>query len=72
MTASAGRGPESLSGPEPDPGRPLRLLIADDQAVVRMGFTAMLDSQPDLTVVGTAAEGAEAVRRARELAPDVP
>ncbi|MGI9005668.1 MAG: response regulator [Streptosporangiaceae bacterium] len=52
-------------------GRPLRVLIADDQAVVRMGFTAMLDSQPDMAVIGTAADGAQAVRMAREFRPDV-
>jgi len=50
---------------------PLRLLVADDQAVVRMGFTAMLDSQPDMTVVGTAQDGEQAVRIASELRPDV-
>ena len=50
---------------------PLRVLIADDQAVVRMGFTAMLDSQPDMTVVGAARDGEHALRLARELAPEV-
>jgi DNA-binding NarL/FixJ family response regulator len=49
----------------------LRLLVADDQAVVRMGFTAMLDSQPDLSVVATAQDGEQAVRLAREYRPDV-
>ena len=48
-----------------------RCLIADDQAMVREGFAAVLDSQPDLAVVGQAADGAEAIRRARELDPDV-
>jgi DNA-binding NarL/FixJ family response regulator len=52
-------------------GGHLRLLVADDQAVVRMGFTAMLDSQPDMTVVGTAENGKQAVQIARELRPDV-
>jgi DNA-binding NarL/FixJ family response regulator len=50
---------------------PLRLLVADDQAVVRMGFTAMFDSQPDMSVVATAQDGAQAVRLAREFTPDV-
>jgi DNA-binding NarL/FixJ family response regulator len=49
----------------------IRCLIADDQAMVREGFGALLAAQPDLTVVGHAANGAEAVRHTRELAPDV-
>jgi DNA-binding NarL/FixJ family response regulator len=56
---------------EADSGPPLKLLVADDQAVVRFGFTAMLDSQPDMTVVGAARDGNEAVQMAAELAPDV-
>jgi DNA-binding NarL/FixJ family response regulator len=49
----------------------IRVLLADDQALVRAGFRALLDSQADLTVVGEARDGAEAVRLATELVPDV-
>jgi DNA-binding NarL/FixJ family response regulator len=48
-----------------------RCLIADDQAMVREGFAAVLAAQPGLQVVGQAADGAEAVRQARQLSPDV-
>jgi DNA-binding NarL/FixJ family response regulator len=48
-----------------------RCLIADDQAMVREGFAAVLDAQPGLLVVGQAADGAGAVRQARDLRPDV-
>ena len=41
----------------------IRALIADDHEVVRAGFAALLETQPDFTVLGTAADGAEAVRR---------
>jgi DNA-binding NarL/FixJ family response regulator len=44
-----------------------RCLIADDQAMVREGFAAVLDAQPDLKVVGQAADGADAVSQARRL-----
>jgi DNA-binding NarL/FixJ family response regulator len=49
----------------------IRLLIADDQALVRAGFRMILDAEPDLEIAGEATNGAEAVQRARELRPDV-
>lgn len=49
----------------------LRVLVADDQGIVRAGFVAVIDAEADMTVVGEAADGAEAVRLAEELAPDV-
>jgi DNA-binding NarL/FixJ family response regulator len=47
------------------------VLIADDQALVRVGLRKILEIEPDTTVVGEAADGAEAVREAGRLAPDV-
>ena len=49
----------------------VRVVIADDQAMVRAGFAALLDAQADITVVGQAADGAEAVALALRLVPDV-
>ncbi|UQU62974.1 response regulator transcription factor [Couchioplanes caeruleus] len=49
----------------------IRVLIADDQAMVRQGFGALLAAQPDLVVVGDAADGAAAVAQSRRLDPDV-
>jgi len=49
----------------------IRALVADDQEIVREGFSALLATQPDIDVVAAAADGAEAVRLSREHAPDV-
>jgi DNA-binding NarL/FixJ family response regulator len=49
----------------------VRIIVADDHHVVRTGFAALLDTQPDFSVVGTACDGTEAVRICRELSPDV-
>jgi DNA-binding NarL/FixJ family response regulator len=50
---------------------PITVLLADDQALVRTGFKALLDLEDDITVVGEAADGAEAVNLARAHRPDV-
>ncbi len=50
---------------------PIRLLVVDDHALVRQGFIAMMGVEPDLDVVGQAANGIEAVELARSLRPDV-
>ncbi|MEU4152871.1 response regulator transcription factor [Streptomyces sp. NPDC026659] len=49
----------------------IRVLLADDQSLVRAGFGALLGAQPDIVIAGEAADGAEALRRVRELRPDV-
>ncbi len=50
---------------------PIRVVVADDQALVRQGFAALLAAQPDIDVVGDAADGAQAVAAVAALGPDV-
>jgi DNA-binding NarL/FixJ family response regulator len=50
---------------------PIRVLLADDEQLVRSGFRLLLDTEDDITVVGEATTGAEAVERARAVRPDV-
>ncbi|WP_067456217.1 response regulator [Actinomadura macra] len=49
----------------------IRVLVVDDQAIVRAGFAAIIDGEPDMTVVAQAADGAEALRAVPEHRPDV-
>ncbi|PZF82127.1 response regulator [Jiangella anatolica] len=49
----------------------IRVVVVDDHEVVRAGFAALLDTQPDVTVSGSAADGAAAVALCREIRPDV-
>ncbi|MFJ6607989.1 response regulator [Streptomyces lydicus] len=50
---------------------PIRVLIADDQVMVRQGFTVLLNAEPGIEVVGQAVDGLDAVAKVAELAPDV-
>ncbi|QNP74736.1 response regulator transcription factor [Streptomyces roseirectus] len=56
----------------PSPGTsPIRVLLADDERLVRSGFKVLIDVEDDIEVVGEATDGAEAVERARATRPDV-
>src|SRR5690242_16744161 len=52
-------------------GEPIRVLVVDDQALVRQGFTVILDAEPDITIVGEAGDGVAAVDTAVACRPDV-
>ena len=67
---SSDRGPGALAGRAPG-YRPIRILLVDDQALVRAGFSSILAKLPDLEVVGEAGDGAEAVELATRLRPDL-
>jgi len=60
-----------VNAPSRDEGRRIRVLVVDDQALIRRGMTLMLEVEPDFEVVGQAADGIEAVELAGRLRPDV-
>ena len=53
------------------PGDPIRVLVADDHVLYRRGLELVLGQEPDIIIIGEAGDGAEAIRRAEELLPDV-
>jgi DNA-binding NarL/FixJ family response regulator len=53
------------------PAGPVRIVVADDHQIVRSGFAGLLETQPDFKVVGTAEDGAAAIRVCRETSPDI-
>ncbi|WP_345764378.1 response regulator transcription factor [Diaminobutyricibacter sp. McL0608] len=57
--------------PSTEPTQPIRILIVDDQALVRLGFRMVLEAEADLNVVGEAGDGETAIRLAVETSPDV-
>src|ERR1700728_4463971 len=68
---SEGSGDPGGSGPGGKASDPIRVLIADDHALFRRGLEMVLVEEPDIEMVGQAADGAEAVASAGELLPDI-
>lgn len=66
VRSTAGLGEDDL-----DEGRTIRVMIVDDQPMIRKALTATLDLEPGIAVVSTVGDGGEAVRAARAFAPDV-
>jgi two-component system NarL family response regulator len=62
---------ESEGSAEGEPSEVIRVLVADDHPILRAGLVALIDGRPDMTVVGQATDGQEAVELFRGLAPDI-
>jgi DNA-binding NarL/FixJ family response regulator len=60
-----------MTGPPDGSGTPVGVLVVDDEALIRTGLRAIIEAEPDLTVVGEAADGAEVAPLVRRLRPDV-
>ncbi len=71
MAAQRGSGPPVESQHGGKMAEPITVLVADDHAGVRSALTSLLDLSADLSVIGVASDGAEAVMRVEELRPDV-
>jgi DNA-binding NarL/FixJ family response regulator len=71
VSLPAPEAPEAPAPEAPEAAAGLRVLLADDQAMVRAGFRLILESQPGITVAAEAADGIQTVTLARELRPDV-
>ena len=71
MTDSSNAPTDKTDKTDEAPGAPIRVLIAEDQALLRTTLAALLESEPGMSVVGLAEDGARAVALAAELRPDV-
>jgi DNA-binding NarL/FixJ family response regulator len=71
LSAPLPSNPDVTVSEDPSADSPIRVLVVDDQRLVRAGFRVILEAERDMLVVGEASDGAEALQRNRELHPDV-